>query len=118
MIRRPPRSTLFPYTTLFRSLWQAKNGPAWSEKIVITRSDFEKSAEHRRWVIELHSFYSAKGHAIILVGEEQPRVDGSAHVEFSWREWDLVNNRQIQVLRVCKSPFETLNGKERRAATP
>src|SRR2546425_4301541 len=23
MIRRPPRSTLFPYTTLFRSLWNA-----------------------------------------------------------------------------------------------
>src|SRR2546422_2438169 len=23
MIRRPPRSTLFPYTTLFRSLWTA-----------------------------------------------------------------------------------------------
>src|SRR3712207_7559777 len=23
MIRRPPRSTLFPYTTLFRSLWSA-----------------------------------------------------------------------------------------------
>src|SRR3712207_8718460 len=22
MIRRPPRSTLFPYTTLFRSLWK------------------------------------------------------------------------------------------------
>src|SRR2546430_7771385 len=27
MIRRPPRSTLFPYTTLFRSLW-LKNGIA------------------------------------------------------------------------------------------
>src|SRR2546426_5981383 len=24
MIRRPPRSTLFPYTTLFRSLWRYK----------------------------------------------------------------------------------------------
>src|SRR3712207_7875653 len=24
MIRRPPRSTLFPYTTLFRSLWAAR----------------------------------------------------------------------------------------------
>src|SRR2546429_6144678 len=23
MIRRPPRSTLFPYTTLFRSVWRA-----------------------------------------------------------------------------------------------
>src|SRR2546425_5578483 len=32
MIRRPPRSTLFPYTTLFRSLiaWVAKGpGPFW-----------------------------------------------------------------------------------------
>src|SRR3712207_9481190 len=25
MIRRPPRSTLFPYTTLFRSIWHAGN---------------------------------------------------------------------------------------------
>src|SRR2546429_8704688 len=26
MIRRPPRSTLFPYTTLFRSLWLLRGG--------------------------------------------------------------------------------------------
>src|SRR2546430_5976198 len=26
MIRRPPRSTLFPYTTLFRSIFSASNG--------------------------------------------------------------------------------------------
>src|SRR5258708_30585663 len=26
MIRRPPRSTLFPYTTLFRSGWTARPG--------------------------------------------------------------------------------------------
>src|SRR5438874_10651601 len=25
MIRRPPRSTLFPYTTLFRSQWPTRN---------------------------------------------------------------------------------------------
>src|SRR2546430_16974227 len=28
MIRRPPRSTLFPYTTLFRSRWPAQNAYA------------------------------------------------------------------------------------------
>src|SRR3712207_8569369 len=27
MIRRPPRSTLFPYTTLFRSLWRSATVP-------------------------------------------------------------------------------------------
>src|SRR2546427_5339268 len=26
MIRRPPRSTLFPYTTLFRSFWAIRGG--------------------------------------------------------------------------------------------
>src|SRR5690242_21163038 len=26
MIRRPPRSTLFPYTTLFRSAWRRSRG--------------------------------------------------------------------------------------------
>src|SRR5258707_2744151 len=29
MIRRPPRSTLFPYTTLFRSFIKAIGGTAW-----------------------------------------------------------------------------------------
>src|SRR5438270_9497224 len=31
MIRRPPRSTLFPYTTLFRShSWRRRRGCSWS----------------------------------------------------------------------------------------
>src|SRR3712207_8110312 len=38
MIRRPPRSTLFPYTTLFRSVMVQGDGggkaPQWSEPIV------------------------------------------------------------------------------------
>src|SRR2546430_15612561 len=29
MIRRPPRSTLFPYTTLFRSCRESSSGPAY-----------------------------------------------------------------------------------------
>src|SRR2546430_12681681 len=33
MIRRPPRSTLFPYTTLFRSARVAGAGPAWRDGV-------------------------------------------------------------------------------------
>src|SRR3712207_7989273 len=33
MIRRPPRSTLFPYTTLFRSAWAAKKSSTTSTTI-------------------------------------------------------------------------------------
>src|SRR5258708_24210134 len=31
MIRRPPRSTLFPYTTLFRSMPQSAPGNLWTQ---------------------------------------------------------------------------------------
>src|SRR5205085_8469466 len=43
MIRRPPRSTLFPYTTLFRSseiIASHKGQPSWRQPVVKTR-DFE-----------------------------------------------------------------------------
>src|SRR5437899_8418772 len=32
MIRRPPRSTLFPYTTLFRSRWASHGGFVWLDR--------------------------------------------------------------------------------------
>src|SRR2546429_4825289 len=37
MIRRPPRSTLFPYTTLFRSYYQGIRGLEVSAHFFITR---------------------------------------------------------------------------------
>src|SRR5258708_8450320 len=33
MIRRPPRSTLFPYTTLFRSLQEFPDGSSYKKKV-------------------------------------------------------------------------------------
>src|SRR3712207_8463013 len=42
MVRRPPRSTLFPYTTLFRSAWQGIPGrvraavEAWLDSPVVS----------------------------------------------------------------------------------
>src|SRR2546429_8835466 len=35
MIRRPPRSTLFPYTTLFRSLIEFRKHPFLRERLVL-----------------------------------------------------------------------------------
>src|SRR2546426_9333353 len=41
MIRRPPRSTLFPYTTLFRSSPEAG--------VDVRRLDHRSTVEHERW---------------------------------------------------------------------
>src|SRR2546430_10626812 len=49
MIRRPPRSTLFPYTTLFRSVGLAPRRPArievWAN--LLSRSDSNRWREQR-----------------------------------------------------------------------
>src|SRR3712207_7121827 len=47
MIRRPPRSTLFPYTTLFRSL-----DLPWWHPVMTTRMQSAPSCErHRQWSV-------------------------------------------------------------------
>src|SRR5256885_12241437 len=46
MIRRPPRSTLFPYTTLFRSLETSKATGA-PVKVIWSREDDIRNAQYR-----------------------------------------------------------------------
>src|SRR6202043_4243570 len=46
MIRRPPRSTLFPYTTLFRSWYRRRRRPLAAERYAPAGSDNSRSEEH------------------------------------------------------------------------
>src|SRR5690242_21500593 len=55
MIRRPPRSTLFPYTTLFRSRGGATIRPRWPRPIGQTRSRCASSTSSARSRSEEHT---------------------------------------------------------------
>src|SRR3712207_7098307 len=48
MIRRPPRSTLFPYTTLFRSLGQPLD-PFIDDRSTFITCGFLLASPHTRW---------------------------------------------------------------------
>src|SRR3712207_8468291 len=64
MIRRPPRSTLFPYTTLFRSedrpMLQRIYGTVWSTQeeldAYLWRLDQARKRDHRRLGVALDLF--------------------------------------------------------------
>src|SRR2546430_13708225 len=83
MIRRPPRSTLFPYTTLFRSL-AARHAPVWlSIPAPNTQADVDRWQSALRTVIDKHG----SGLAILEVAIEQDRKStrlNSSHSQISY----------------------------------
>src|SRR5687767_15466692 len=60
MIRRPPRSTLFPYTTLFRSLWplrlsllKPRPSPLFQFRASLSRG--EETSSFFNWSLDIRS---------------------------------------------------------------
>src|SRR2546422_10580777 len=50
MIRRPPRSTLFPYTTLFRSYVGGWGGSDYVKNILVDEKDHPYTGSNYAWV--------------------------------------------------------------------
>src|SRR5439155_16794241 len=76
IIRRPPRSTLFPYTTLFRSWWQRSLNSSrleWRRCRRKKRSRFSRSWRRRR--SEEHtSELQSRGHLVCRLLLEKKRL--------------------------------------------
>src|SRR5256885_4278005 len=105
MIRRPPRSTLFPYTTLFRSrnsvlkLKVATNCPDWDTRIGIIRACSEE-------VIADHEHGGGRAHWEILedlgtrIGLKRSEIRAAtpiATTQLAWAAWEgLMANRPSQ----------------------
>src|SRR5258707_3290361 len=89
MIRRPPRSTLFPYTTLFRSI--DKHGPAINSVIEVNpdaleiadRLDRERKERGARGPLDrkstrLNSSHANSSYAVVCLKKKQTNTDPQA----------------------------------------
>ena len=91
-------------------VWEKYVLEEWTLKNTITQEEFD-SDQTRKWISALHSFDSEKNEAIIQVGEADSPRGMSYSVIYSWRKWDIANNKQIAILQTCKNPYEEYNGK-------
>src|SRR2546430_10070523 len=87
MIRRPPRSTLFPYTTLFRSLVMVDGGDAAAVPLTgltgaLTPSQASRSEEHTS---ELQSQSNLVCRLLLEKNDTLPIV--CFHASKSWRRF-------------------------------
>src|SRR3712207_7584192 len=98
MIRRPPRSTLFPYTTLFRSK-SFKKVQSGKEELSITTANvianaiklwaIENGATHfTHWFQPLTELTAEKHEAFLSV-----HSDGTSITEFTGKELDRKSTR-------------------------
>src|SRR5204863_3074975 len=93
MIRRPPRSTLFPYTTLFRS----RQIPM----VLLKSQRVFASSGHSRFGPQLRLVAATSLKVMRLVtGDLNPRIDGAARSEEHTSE--LQSRRGL----VCRVPLE------------
>src|SRR3712207_9451400 len=93
MIRRPPRSTLFPYTTLFRSgeLVVKSRGGYGGKEVMIGPEESEESVERFRKMVEKNPVeYIA-----------QKVIDFSTHVLCETTEDDRSEERRVG--KECRS---------------
>src|SRR5947208_3916992 len=83
MIRRPPRSTLFPYTTLFRSLQERfyRGGIPWRiEKFGVQRCDFLSPIRRRdRKSTRLNSSHQIISYAVFCLKKKKKASSHTIH---------------------------------------
>src|SRR2546430_11297292 len=99
MIRRPPRSTLFPYTTLFRSLIQlALHHVADAHQLRISRKRFQFESRSEEHTSELQSQSNLVCRLLLEKKKRHPLprthkrpADGLPHAA-------LLHNRELQPL--------------------
>src|SRR3712207_7112575 len=97
MIRRPPRSTLLPYTTLFRSRWETKRWPVeYFQEVLDRLSETENIAvlllggkEERRL-----SFQLRKGVWDLRGKDRKSTRLNSSHANISYAVFCLKKNHQ------------------------
>src|SRR3989442_4505756 len=94
MIRRPPRSTLFPYTTLFRSAGDAKRE---ANPLVLETGDQELSRVHAppRIARRLNSWSP-----VSRTRDRKSTRLNSSHVRISYAVFCLHKNHQLGRLRL------------------
>src|SRR5256885_5331321 len=85
MIRRPPRSTLFPYTTLFRS-WQPTTDVWWHDALDGQSSSFEtvRTDPEDPYMIIYTSGTTGKPKGVLHVQDRKSTRLNSSHLVISY----------------------------------
>src|SRR3712207_7165735 len=102
MIRRPPRSTLFPYTTLFRSLRLTHDRAAHGDTLTLATGERLRLA--RQVLVELQELRGLLDAAVDLrlrrLADRKSTRLNSSHANISYAVFCLKKNKTITITSI------------------
>src|SRR5256885_13315742 len=96
MIRRPPRSTLFPYTTLFRSPFEGQVGPYLADRAGF-RSDQAREPPGRHHEAVLTQLLLDPAHELVDQDRKSTRLN-SSHLVISYAVFCLKKKKRCHTI--------------------
>src|SRR3712207_7451305 len=99
MIRRPPRSTLFPYTTLFRSL---RERPRDSESDAAGRAGDQGDFAVEHEVPSARRCYDSNSNLADPIDRKSTRLN-SSHANISYAVFCLKKKNKISIISIANS---------------
>src|SRR5256885_10095899 len=100
MIRRPPRSTLFPYTTLFRSLDYALHVNAKKREASSNHPDREQQFDY---IAVQRATFTAAGLPILSIDSKKKELVGDfKNAGQAWRSEEHTSELQSPCNLVCR----------------
>src|SRR6202051_390395 len=104
MIRRPPRSTLFPYTTLFRSHFAGRNRQS-DDETVVTPAHGRVVELPDRKSTRLNSSHMSISYAVFCLKKKQKQKGGGWSRAIFFYDCRCVWTRALRVIsRRCSDP--------------
>src|SRR3712207_8110337 len=94
MIRRPPRSTLFPYTTLFRSLFLERVQGLELYQV----GEFMVWQQVARWLAVMHTRFAGKADPLLQVADRKSTRLNSSHANISYAVFCLKKKKNYPPL--------------------
>lgn len=84
--------------------WERKTEGTWKPYIYLPKNQFTKLFKYGGFFTDIESIDPQRNIATIKIAEWDAPKGGARSVDYSWREWDIRNNKEVKLTREIKYP--------------
>ena len=88
--------------------WENKINGKWRLLRIITKQEIYNELKYEGWFSDIDSLKPESGSAILKIAEYGQQDGDLRVINYSYREWDLINNKEVKYIRQCNYPKQEI----------